>query len=168
MSACTNGLNACAAPPPHCLTAKFILLLIRLNSSCMKPPGSGTERSRRRESMSEVLSRGSSSEEGYYFQRSMLVSQIWSGFPRKFCTSAHDSGQVLTFRGKSCPGFGAFTRSTGDLLGKLAEGSDKLAPSIGSWAQDLDKKHFLRLGSLRERKFQGKKPKSFVHLLLEK
>jgi hypothetical protein len=29
----------------------------------------------------------------------MLVSQIWSGFPRKFCTSAHDSGQVLTFRG---------------------------------------------------------------------
>jgi hypothetical protein len=86
VSACTNGLNACAAPPPHCLTAKFILLLIRLNSSCMKPPGSGTEGSRRRESMSEVLSRGSSSEEGYYFQRSMLVSQIWSGFPRKFCT----------------------------------------------------------------------------------
>jgi len=54
------------------------------------------------------------------------------------------------------------------VLGKLAEGSDKLAPRIGFWAQDLDKKNFLRLGSLRERKFQGKKPKSFVHLLLEK
>ena len=52
--------------------------------------------------------------------------------------------------------------------GKLAEGSDKLASRIGFWAQDLDKKNFLRLGSLRERKFQGKKPKSFVHLLLEK
>jgi len=51
---------------------------------------------------------------------------------------------------------------------KLAEGSDKLAPRIGFWAQDLDKKDSLRLGSLRERKFQGKKPKSFVHLLLEK
>src|SRR5260370_16740054 len=54
------------------------------------------------------------------------------------------------------------------VLGKLAEGSDKLAPRIGFWAQDLDKKNFLRLGSLRGRKFQGKKPKSFVHLLLEK
>ncbi|HCF86774.1 MAG TPA: hypothetical protein DEV72_16440 [Ktedonobacter sp.] len=52
--------------------------------------------------------------------------------------------------------------------GKLAEGSDKLAPRIGFWAQDLDKKNFLRLRPLRERKFQGKKPKSFVHLLLEK
>ncbi len=52
--------------------------------------------------------------------------------------------------------------------GKLAEGSDKLAPRIGFWAQDLDKKNFLRLVPLRERKFQGKKPKSFVHLLLEK
>jgi hypothetical protein len=53
-------------------------------------------------------------------------------------------------------------------VGKLAEGSDKLTPRIGFWAQDLDKKNFFRLGSLRERKFQGKKPKSFVHLLLEK
>jgi hypothetical protein len=31
-----------------------------------------------------------------------------------------------------------------------------------------DKKHFLRLGPLLERKFQDKKPKSVVHLLLEK
>src|SRR5260221_6419532 len=48
--------------------------------------------------------------------------------------------------------------------GKLAEGSDKLAPRIGFWAQDLDKKHFLRLGSLRERKFQGNEWKSLLHL----
>jgi hypothetical protein len=39
---------------------------------------------------------------------------------------------------------------------------------IGCWAQGWDKKHFLRRGPLRERKFQGKKPKSVVHLLLEK
>jgi len=39
---------------------------------------------------------------------------------------------------------------------------------IGFWAQGWDKKHFLRLGPLLERKFQDKKPKSVVHLLLEK
>jgi hypothetical protein len=52
--------------------------------------------------------------------------------------------------------------------GKLAEGSDKSGPMIGFWAQGWDKKNFLRLGPLLERKFQGKKPKSVVHLLLEK
>jgi len=50
----------------------------------------------------------------------------------------------------------------------LAEGSDKSGPMIGFWAQGWDKKNFLRLGPLLERKFQGKKPKSVVHLLLEK
>ena len=31
-----------------------------------------------------LLSQGSASEEDLYFQRFMLVSQIWSGFPRHF------------------------------------------------------------------------------------
>jgi hypothetical protein len=39
---------------------------------------------------------------------------------------------------------------------------------IGIWAQGWDKKNFPCLGPLLERKFQGKKPKSVVHLLLEK
>jgi len=39
---------------------------------------------------------------------------------------------------------------------------------IGFWAQGWDKKHFLRLEPLLERKFQVKKSKSVVHLLLEK
>jgi hypothetical protein len=39
---------------------------------------------------------------------------------------------------------------------------------IGFWAQGWDKNNFLRLGPLLEWKFQGKKPKSVVHLLLEK
>jgi hypothetical protein len=39
---------------------------------------------------------------------------------------------------------------------------------IGFWAQDWDKKNFLRPVPLLERKLQGKKPKSVVHLLLEK
>jgi hypothetical protein len=51
---------------------------------------------------------------------------------------------------------------------KLSEGSDTFTPMLGFWAQGWDKKHFLRLGPLQERKFQGKKLKSFVHLLLEK
>jgi hypothetical protein len=50
------------------------------------------------------------------------------------------------------------------LLGKLGEYSDKSDPRIGFWAQDLDKKNFLRLGSLRERKFQGNEWKSLLHL----
>jgi hypothetical protein len=36
---------------------------------------------------------------------------------------------------------------------------------IGNQAQGLDKKNFLRLASLWERKFQDKKRKSVVHLL---
>jgi hypothetical protein len=55
-----------------------------------------------------------------------------------------------------------------ETSGKLAEGSDKSGPMIGFWTQGWDKKNFLRLGPLLERKFQGKKPKSVVHLLLEK
>ncbi len=55
-----------------------------------------------------------------------------------------------------------------DTGGKLAEGSDKSGPMIGFWAQGWDKKNFLRLGPLLEQKFQGKKPKSVVHLLLER
>jgi len=39
---------------------------------------------------------------------------------------------------------------------------------IGFWAQDWDKKNFLRLAPLLERKFHGKESKSVVHLLLEK
>jgi hypothetical protein len=39
---------------------------------------------------------------------------------------------------------------------------------IGFWAQGWDKKNFLRLGPLLERKFHGKESKSVVHLLLEK
>jgi hypothetical protein len=35
-----------------------------------------------------------------------------SGLLRYFPASAHDSGQVLTFQGKSGPGFGAFTITT--------------------------------------------------------
>ena len=52
--------------------------------------------------------------------------------------------------------------------GKLAEGSDRSGPMIGFWAQGWNKKHFLRLRPLLGRNFQGKKPKSVVHLLLEK
>jgi hypothetical protein len=50
----------------------------------------------------------------------------------------------------------------------LAESSANFAPIIGFWVQSLDKKNFLCLGLLEERKFQGKKPKFAVHLLLEK
>jgi hypothetical protein len=49
-------------------------------------------------------------------------------------------------------------------LGKVAESSDKFAPIIGFWVQGLDKKNFLRLRRLGERKFQGKKPQSALHL----
>lgn len=52
--------------------------------------------------------------------------------------------------------------------GKWAESSDNSGPMIGFWAEGWSKKDFLRLGPLLERKFQGKKPKSVVHLLLEK
>ena len=37
-------------------------------------------------------------------------------FPGNSTEVAHDSGQVLTFLGKSCPGFGAFTRKLADSL----------------------------------------------------
>jgi len=40
------------------------------------------------------------------------------GLPRHFPASAHDLGQVLTFQGKSCPGFGSFTTSFGGCHGK--------------------------------------------------
>jgi len=76
----------------------------------------------------------------------------------------------LCFTSKSvhiCPNLPA-RRSLKLVGGKLAEGSDKSGPMIGFWAQGWDKKHFLRLGPLLEREFQGKKPKSVVHLLLEK
>jgi hypothetical protein len=56
-----------------------------------------------------LLSQGSSSEEGVYFQRSMLVSQIWSGLPRHVPAGAHASRQVLTFQGKSGSLFESFT-----------------------------------------------------------
>jgi len=69
------------------------------------------------------------------------------------------------FEGKSCShGGSSATLVKDEFIGKLAEGSDKLAPRIEFWAQDLDKKNFLRLGSLRERKFQGNEWKSLLHL----
>ena len=77
-------------------------------------------------------------------------------------------GKCLCLRAKAAHISGHLPRSCRFARGNLAHGSDKLVSRFGFWAQDLDKKHFLRLGSLRERKFQGKKPKSFVHLLLEK
>jgi hypothetical protein len=47
---------------------------------------------------------------------------MWSGLPRHVSVGAHDSGQVLTFQGKSCPGFGAFTTfRVVNLLDKFAE-----------------------------------------------
>jgi hypothetical protein len=39
---------------------------------------------------------------------------------------------------------------------------------IGFWTQGSDKKNFPRRAPPPERKFPGKKPKSVVHLLLEK
>ena len=37
-----------------------------------------------------------------YLQHSRLPPQMWSGLPKYMRTSAHDSWQVLTFKGKTC------------------------------------------------------------------
>jgi hypothetical protein len=83
--------------------------------------------------------------------------------------AAHSSRRVLTRHLKTCSLVILFTirLHTGNC-GNLAESSANFAPIIGFWVQSLDKKNFLCLGLLEERKFQGKKPKFAVHLLLEK
>src|SRR5438874_3580337 len=47
---------------------------------------------------------------------------MWGGLPRKVCTSAHDSWQVLMFQGQSCSHFRSFTikivaQAISDLFG---------------------------------------------------
>jgi hypothetical protein len=44
-----------------------------------------------------------------YLQHFMLIFQTESGFSKKRCSDVQDWGQVCSFQGKNCGGFGAFT-----------------------------------------------------------
>jgi hypothetical protein len=44
-----------------------------------------------------------------YLQHFMLIFQTESGFSKKRCSDVQDWGQVCSFQGKNCAGFGAFT-----------------------------------------------------------
>ena len=46
-----------------------------------------------------------------YLQHFMLIFQTESGFSKKRCSDVQDWGQVCSFQGKNCGGFGAFTTS---------------------------------------------------------
>ncbi len=54
-----------------------------------------------------------------YLQHFMLIFQTESGFSKKRCSDVQEWGQVCSFQGKNCGGFGAFTSFLTHIPAKL-------------------------------------------------